>query len=134
MFGWGPTLATLWVLPGPVDSPLPIPKPHLGFAESDSGFRDTWVGTDQHTLQIEARQVPSITANGVTGYSSVNGVYDALLYMQKNGGRYYPNKLVTGTYHDIYLLEYEVQRDGQGARYRIKMTLRDAGGNPFRSY
>lgn len=134
MFGWGPTLATLWILPGPVDKPLPIPKPNLGIAESDSGFRDVWVGTEHHTLQIEARAVPSVTANGVTGYSNVDGVYDALVYMQKYGGRFFPNKNTPSVYHDIYLLEYTIDRDGQGARYRIKMTLRDAGGNPFRSY
>lgn len=134
VFKWGAALEHQWLLPHAVDRPIPKPIDTSGFAEADSGFRDAWVGKDQFELTFEARFVPAFLKGSVTGFNDANGVQAALLYMKKNGGRFFPNKDDATVYHDVYLLEYEVDRDGGGPYYRIRIRLRDAGGNAFRSY
>jgi hypothetical protein len=122
-----------WVFPGPVDNPIPVVKPKIGIAESDAGYRDAWVGTAKQELTFEARFVPSVTTNGVTGYLTVGGVLDALTFLSANPGRYFPDKDV-GTYHTFYLISSDVSRDGKGAYYRIKMEIRDVNNTAFREY
>jgi hypothetical protein len=138
---WGASFANTWQWPGAADDPLPLSIPRGAEGESEDGTTTFWETRVDEELALTARFIPKADAGSVTGYSTTTtGVREALLWMQtgsasgKNQFRFYPDS-TSGTYHTCILVgEPEASRDEGGARYRVRLRMRDVDGTAFTEY